>query len=273
MKDLLLITSIFAISFICLCLIKEFDHKENKPTFFHEETKTLSPTTNILDLINENRSIIKSVKSNYFLVHNKIGILNINSSGFLAYEKDKNFRLIVNSVFGKEIDIGSNDEHFWYWAKRSTEKSLFFSSYKNLSNTRLKDPVNPLVLKSILFIDVLPIKATQVYETTDNFFIEWPTKSIDEKENMSCCIKINKKTHQPSNMVFKNSKNKTITEATVLNSIKYKDTYLAQKIKISWPDENIEMTWELKDVEINSQINSSYWKMPNHDHKVDIGIN
>lgn len=276
MKDLLPVILIFIFSFIFLCMIKESNYKKEKPIHLQEtkrQIETISLNKKILSSINEKKSLIRRIKVNSLVVNNKIGVLNINSSGFLTYEKDKNFRFVLNSIFGKEVDIGSNSTYFWYWSKRSTDKSLFFSSYEDIKNTRLKDPVNPLILKSILFIDNLPIENTQIYESENYFFIEWEIESINDNEKMLCCMKIDKKTYQPHNMTLKNSKNKLISEIIVQNVFKYKDSYLAQKIKVNWPDENIEMTWILKDIEINNSISSSYWKMPNHDHKINIGIN
>lgn len=276
MKDLLPVILIFIFSFILLCNLKESNYKKEKPIDLQETKKqieTISLNKKILLSINQKKSLIRRIKVNSLVVNNKIGVLNINSSGFLTYEKDKNFRFVLNSIFGKEVDIGSNNTYFWYWSKRSTDKSLFFSSYENIKNTRLKDPVNPLILKSILFIDNLPIENTQIYESENYFFIEWEIESINDNEKMLCCMKIDKKTYQPYNMTLKNSKNKLISEIIVQNVFKYKDSYLAQKIKVNWPDENIEMTWILKDIEINNSISSSYWKMPNHDPKINIGIN
>ena len=38
-------------------------------------------------------------------------------SGTIAVEKDRHLHLVVNSLRGNEVDLGSNDERFWVWSR------------------------------------------------------------------------------------------------------------------------------------------------------------
>jgi hypothetical protein len=40
-------------------------------------------------------------------------------------EAPRNFRLIASSLVGREADLGSNHEHFWFWNKHNEEKYVF----------------------------------------------------------------------------------------------------------------------------------------------------
>lgn len=272
MKDLLVIIIVFGVFIFTLYVNKQSNFDEKQQIITNNEPKTKIQKNKILDLINEKRSKIKNIKITSIVVHNKINRFNMSSSGYLFYEKNKNFRLVLNSIFGKELDIGSNDNYFWYWSKRSIEKGIFYSLHENIKSTRLKDPINPLFLKTILFLDLIPTEKTSVYKSENFYHIEWETESINNNEKLKCCITLDKESYKPNNMILKNSQNKIITEAKVQNTFEHQGIYIPQKIKISWMEENIEMTWDLKIVETNTNINPIYWIMPNYEKKIDISI-
>lgn len=63
--------------------------------------------------------------------------------GRLAYQKQRNFRMVARSVAGTEADIGSNAQEFWFYMKRNNPPDLFFCSYEDLPRSQIKLPVQP----------------------------------------------------------------------------------------------------------------------------------
>ena len=41
----------------------------------------------------------------------------------------------------------------------------------------------------------------------------------------------------------------------------------SKTISIFWPDEKMNITWDLKNIQINTKLNKALWKMPNHKNK------
>ena len=50
----------------------------------------------------------------------------------MALERPNRFRLQsgLRLTGGNELDLGSNDEHFWFWAKRNRPPALFFANHQ-----------------------------------------------------------------------------------------------------------------------------------------------
>jgi hypothetical protein len=65
------------------------------------------------------------------------------AEGRLAFQKSRNFRVVIRSIAGTEADLGSNDREFWFYMKRNDPPDLFFCSYEDLPRSQIKLPVQP----------------------------------------------------------------------------------------------------------------------------------
>jgi hypothetical protein len=64
----------------------------------------------------------------------------------LALERPSRFRLRAGTgITGGEVDLGSNEELFWFWAKRNTPPALFFARYDQYRGSPAREllPVEP----------------------------------------------------------------------------------------------------------------------------------
>ncbi len=75
--------------------------------------------------------------------------------GIIAYEKGYGFNLVANSILGKELEIGSNNEFFWIWGKRYTPQALYYSEIGQFEKTKLRPVFNPSFVVKCLGIDEL----------------------------------------------------------------------------------------------------------------------
>lgn len=67
-------------------------------------------------------------------------------SADVALERPLKFRFRGSTTFtGPEVDIGSNDQLFWFWAGRAPQPALFFSTHQNFARSPLRAqfPVEP----------------------------------------------------------------------------------------------------------------------------------
>ena len=80
---------------------------------------------------------------------------NIPLTADLAVEKGQRMRLVVNSVVGTEVDLGSNDEVFWFWAKRNNPPHVFYANHEHLERARqqLQIPFEPAWLLEALSME------------------------------------------------------------------------------------------------------------------------
>jgi hypothetical protein len=84
-----------------------------------------SPTLEqVIDVVNRNSSQIRSFSTNHAAVSGT-GFPSLGAS--VAFERAKRFRLQAGTgVTGTEFDLGSNDELFWFWLRRSQPPALYY---------------------------------------------------------------------------------------------------------------------------------------------------
>lgn len=52
----------------------------------------------------------------------------------LALERPRKFRMIAGLILGTELDLGSNDELFWLWAKRNEPAAIYYAKHADVAN-------------------------------------------------------------------------------------------------------------------------------------------
>ena len=71
----------------------------------------------------------------------------------LAYEQPRRFRLRAGTaITGQELDLGSNDELFWFWTKQNPQPSIFFARHEAFAQSpnRSLIPIEPLWIADAL---------------------------------------------------------------------------------------------------------------------------
>lgn len=121
--------------------------------------------------------------------------LSAKIHGKIYYEKPMNFRFTLKSILGLELDLGSNEQQFWYWSKRDGEPGLHFAKHEDLGKTRLKPSFNPMVMMSSLGLNEILFNDTmRYYEVGDLFVLKETKLSQSTRQKVINSIVINKKT-------------------------------------------------------------------------------
>jgi hypothetical protein len=70
-------------------------------------------------------------------VQRGLGVIqNMSLPGSVACQQPRNFRLAGKVAGTDEVDIGSNDQEFWFWIKRNDPPYQFYCPYTALSEGR-----------------------------------------------------------------------------------------------------------------------------------------
>ncbi len=78
--------------------------------------------------------------------------------GPLAFQRPKRFRFQGGTlVTGPEVDLGSNDELFWFWMRRSAQRAVFYCRHDRFQESPLRQvlPIGPDGLVEALGIQPL----------------------------------------------------------------------------------------------------------------------
>ncbi len=229
--------------------------KQEKYLNLNNGEKILS--NEIVDKINEKTTKINSINSKLSI---KQGVFSIK--GFIAYEKTNNFKMICDSYFGKELEIGSNNDFLWFYTRKMKPKALYYCRLEEVEKTRLKAMFYPELLREFLGIHEIK-KYIKIIKKDEYYYVENNINVGKENFNKITIIKDNKI------IGYRLCKNyKIILEVNIVE-FQLKNTIEIPKIiKINYLEESINQEWTLEKTEINS--NFSEWDMPQYKQKINL---
>jgi hypothetical protein len=95
----------------------------------------------VIDYVNNNAARVESVRCKSLEITAKQGMQSVSlTNSQMTFSKPRGFRLIA-SAFGKpEVDVGSNEQEFWFWIARDESHRLYFCSYADLAQRPVAMP-------------------------------------------------------------------------------------------------------------------------------------
>lgn len=253
-----------AIFFIFFSKGEEIEHHQSPILRIHGilDKRTVMP---VLDAINTRNSQIKNISCILKATAQMTDKRAVKLSGLLNYEKPRKFRLSLNSFLGPELDIGSDNKKFWFWAGRMHEPSLYWSTYENFYKTRLKTPFNPIWLSGCLGVDKIDYTNAQVDQVGNRWRVI--KKGVNaSKEPITTVTYIDPARGLITGHGIYNSHG--ILEAS--SEIQHFSGVLPVKISFIWHKEDASTVWELTNTKVNTEINLNRWQLPNIDPKIDM---
>jgi hypothetical protein len=108
--------------------------------------RVLPPSPKIEDVIavvNNNSRQIQSLSADRATINVRGVATSLSAS--LAYQRPQRLRLRAGTSFGTELDLGSNDEFFWIWAKRNQPQGIYYCRHDHFITSRARDvmPLGP----------------------------------------------------------------------------------------------------------------------------------
>jgi hypothetical protein len=91
------------------------------------------------------------------------GLTPMSLHAVVTVEGNRNFRLTANNpIGGREVDLGSNSERFWFWSPRSETKHVYTARHDQLGQAQeyFPFPFQPDWLMEVL--GVIPFDETEV---------------------------------------------------------------------------------------------------------------
>jgi len=264
MRKLLTFTVVISGFLALFILIK---HKIiEKPQVIQENINIKEPETKKFDIaiikkINEENSKIKSVIIKSMPVKVTNGSMSFRLTGDLSHKKDKFFRFILTSkLTGREMDLGSNDEIFWFWSKRMAQPALYFSKHEDLWKTNLKTPLNPSWMIESLNVGI--IDQSKIYGSNDDGIYLYLYEKRKNAVGEDCIFMtiINKKQENVWSRKLLDESGKTIVSTFYNGDIIFMD----------WKDENVSMEWNVKNKQTNIDLSESMWKLPDYKKKINM---
>jgi len=262
--------------FLFLIIISVIYLKENNTTPKESITKRrldISETSDvdlsiieIVKKINIKNNLIKNFFCNKLEVKIWENIHKLKLYGSLNYQKPFGFRLELNSFFGKELDLGSNDKIFWYWSKRDRRPGVYWAYYEDFYKTRLKNPFNPMFMRATFGIENIDLKDSIFSQNNVDFMLTQKRKNSNN-ETIFFSIIINKYREQVDGFIISDANGVSLATCEIQ---KRNNDDIPSKILYKWNEEKKTMMIDLSDCFINQNLNQSAFKIPDIDSKINM---
>lgn len=126
---------------------------------FFRQPDRYPPPPQVFQAAPSREDLISAINANTQRVHTlqASGSLSIpklpSLSTEIAFERPRNLRFRAGTrLLGPEIDLGTNDQLFWFWANQDPAKGLYFATHEQFAASRVRQlvPVEPEWLKEAL---------------------------------------------------------------------------------------------------------------------------
>ena len=226
-------------------------------------SKTGKPTApDLVAYLNHNAQLVQSIKSPRLEIQAKQGNDSIGLDGSLFCEKPRNFRLRGKVAGVDAVDIGSNNEEFWFWISQGKDEDgvarVHYCSYADMAagKARMPFPFQPdMIVAALGMGDYDPQKEYTIREDAK-------TVSLVEKAVSAQGLAVQKVTqfnkitvgpNKPQVIAYYllDDKGNEICRASVLEVQTIGSAVVPKHVKLVWRTQQIEMSMRLFETEVN----------------------
>ncbi len=220
----------------------------------------------LVDFLNQNVDKLdgwqaRSVKLRY----NKMPL-----TGMITVAKGGKLRILVDSMVGSEMDLGSNEEVFWFWAKRAPEPAVMYASHEQLDHVRetLQIPFEPNWLLEAMGVQYLPPEGTTLEEVNEHASRLVSFHALPNGKKIRKVITVDTCHGRVLEHSVWDAANRRIAHATFSHHRLDPETgvVLPQRIQLNWEQADISLTMDLGKVDINpTGVPATIFQMPRMD--------
>ena len=229
----------------------------------------------VVDHLNRNIDKLQAWRANNV----RIRANNLPLSGTLAVERGRHLRLVVNSIAGNEVDMGSNDDLFWIWAKRMPPPEYVYCRHEHTEAVRqaMGIPFEPEWLMQALGVSPLSVKDTKLeIEPTARHarLVQQIRSAHGQPLRKVILVDLQRGVILEHSVYDYNGKPLTVARLDDHQLDKASGVVMPRRVKLDWPQSDMSLVMNLGQIEVNPKgIPSQIWDMPKmHGYQVvDLG--
>ena len=98
----------------------------------------------VISTVNNNSAGIRKFSTNHAELSGPDFLVTLRGVN-IAFERPKRLRIRARSIAQTELDLGSNDELFWIWLRRSPQQALYYCRHERYATSPIRQmlPVDP----------------------------------------------------------------------------------------------------------------------------------
>ena len=193
-------------------------------------------------------------------------------------ERESRFRLIAKAI-GPELDVGSNDHEFWFWAKRSPEPVILFANHHEFaaSPTRNMFPVDPhWLIEAIGLVQFQPGGMHEGPYPREDGLVEVRTRLPSPTGDLTRVLVIHDRYGWIMEQHLYDAAGRIIASSKT-SGHRYYETQgvsLPHRIEISMPDAQLSLTIEVNEFSINALYGApdQLWSVPQYEGYTQVNI-
>jgi hypothetical protein len=235
----------------------------------------------IIVQLNENSRKLRGWRTTNATIATRGNMLVPSVDAKIFIESPSNFRLVAESIVGREVDLGSNPDQFWFWVRRNEDKQVVVASH-DLSPEQMRRfpfPFQPdWIMETMGVIEMNPDEELTVEPGPPGSYLV----SLIGNRASPQGFKIRKVTvvNRISGVVREHSlwdaRGQLIARAVLPSYARDKATqaWVPSKIELDWPQAKVGLTMTLSDIEVNpARFASDTWKRPSFEgyEVIDLG--
>jgi hypothetical protein len=246
--------------------------KKSNPEVRAQVTSATPTSGELVASLNASASKVQSVGVRYLDIDCAQGSQSVGLRGWMYCQKPKSFRMTAELAGNTEVDMGSNDQEFWYWIRRNEPPYLFHCSHEEFAKgqVRLQVPFQPeWIMEALGMAEYDPAKPYQVVANKNTVeLIEPAVLPQGQHVNKVTVFTRNQNGLQVTGHVLRDSQNKEICTATVLRSQQDAATgvTLPKVVELKWEAEHLKMQLHMQNASVNAmegQRNPDIYARPN----------
>jgi hypothetical protein len=123
--------------------------------------------------LNDNAGRIQSLRCDDLSITVSQGNMPVGLVGKVMVQKPRSFRMAGDALGNRVVDLGSNDEEFWWWISKAKPPHQFFCSYKDLNEGRVR--VMPFPFQPEWIMETMGLGP---YGPADKYYIEHDAETL-----------------------------------------------------------------------------------------------
>ena len=172
------------------------------------------------------------------------------------------------------VDLGSNNERFWYWIRCGEPPAVFTVAYRDVDLVQryLEIPFKPDWLMEVLGVTPLRGRMRLYPEAPGSNLVNLVSEHETAGQHMRRVIKVDRRSGQAVQHQLFDSEGRKVAQARLSHYKQTGDVQLARRIQLEWPQTKSSMTIRIGDVDVNTELAESLWELPDKQcNVVDLG--
>jgi hypothetical protein len=223
---------------------------------------TDSPTApQLVKYLNDNAARLQSLECRDLWIAAKQGGQAIDMPGLMVCQKPRNFRLNAKAVGNPAVDLGSNQNEFWYWINKSDPPYLFHCAYQDLADGKARAMPFPFqpewVMEALGMATYDPAGDYEVRNSQNTIELIQKTRSPQGQPIRKVTVFNRQATRSGQPVVaayaLQDANGKTICTATV-NEVKTdrnSGATVPLQVHLSWPQQQIDLKMKFDNLIVN----------------------